>query len=529
MKTKQTLFGKDYPFFAALIFVLLIVSSIAFLGLREAFSGDQALFLTFSKGIDSGAVLYRDLWDIKQPAIFVFYLIGGKLFGFSEVGIHLLELIYWLTFSVIMAFGLRKHFANPAFAALTPLLTVGIYYSVSGSLHFAQVEVLVCFPLFLVVLLAQKYLENPDNMAIAFFVGVCAGVVVTFKLILGLIVLALVCGLFVFVLYRGGTLHKVMGATIAMILGSCIPVAAVLIYFFVNDSLAELFYVTFTYPVIAVATVTMENRVETLSDGLSWFFKSFFPVIVLTLLLLLFLLTSRVRSGPNEMPPTERNFIFPALFIWLFAGFFIILIQRLSWWEYHFLLLMIPVGILGVKSLETIIGVIHDNLSPRRIPAYAALGLVILILFLPVFRRLAHRVHLYDHAELVRVGDRESLVTGNSTDDYLSISADTQFLTTLNPKPALFVVSNPLYYYLSGVPPAYASNGAMSDMFTKAEWDRLNREIADHPPEYIFIEDRLIEPTRERDAAFSNTLFSRYEVFVKGGRGSFYRLRGLSN
>ncbi len=71
-------FVSQYSYYGFAVLVLLIVGLIAVLSLRDGFSGDQALFLTYSKAINSGAILYKDVWDIKQPAIFVFYLITGK-------------------------------------------------------------------------------------------------------------------------------------------------------------------------------------------------------------------------------------------------------------------------------------------------------------------------------------------------------------------------------------------------------------------------------------------------------------------
>ena len=62
------------------------------------FWGDQALFTVYSREMTEGAVLYRDLFDVKQPGIFLFYAAGGLLFGFTEIGIHLFELVYWLAF-----------------------------------------------------------------------------------------------------------------------------------------------------------------------------------------------------------------------------------------------------------------------------------------------------------------------------------------------------------------------------------------------------------------------------------------------
>lgn len=127
------------------------------------------MFLVYSKEIADGAVLYRDVWDIKQPGIFIFYLLGGKFFGFSEFGVHLLELIYWLSLSFILIFGLRKYFANQLFVLLTPLFTIGIYYSVSGSLHLTQVEGLVSFPLFMSLWFCHKFLDGPGKKVLFFY------------------------------------------------------------------------------------------------------------------------------------------------------------------------------------------------------------------------------------------------------------------------------------------------------------------------------------------------------------------------
>ena len=232
---------------------MLVVGLIAFLSLRDGFSGDQALFLIYSKAIGNGAILYRDVWDIKQPAIFVFYLAAGKLFGFTEIGIHLLEIIYWLGFSFLLIIGLKKYFTNPLFAVLTPLFTVGIYYSVSGSLHLTQAEALVCFPMFLCLWFCQKFLENPDKKSLLFFSGLFGGIVLTFKLMFLLILVAFWFWLFVFCFYLFGKNAKRFLVSAGLIfLGLIIPVAIVIFYFFLNGALGDLYYTTFIYPLDAV-------------------------------------------------------------------------------------------------------------------------------------------------------------------------------------------------------------------------------------------------------------------------------------
>ena len=495
------------------------------MSLRDAFSGDQALFLIYSKAINNGAILYKDVWDIKQPAIFVFFLLGGKLFGFNEVGIHLLELIYWLGLSLIMIFGLRRYFINPLFALLTPLFTIGIYYSVSGSLHLTQAEALVCFPLFLSLWFCQKFLENPEKKNYLFLSGLFGGIVLSFKLLF--IFILAIFWLFFF-LYFKKDIKKIAVMSGFILFGLMIPITLTALYFAANDALYDLWYVTFVYPANAVLMETrLENRREYLINGIVWFFKSYFPVILLTFFLLILNLRSffKDRHIQKKFEFDQKNFLFSGLFLWTFFGFAVILIQKLSWWEYHYSLLMLPTGILAVKGIESIFETIKNNSKFRRkTSVYMLAAVLILLLFVPAWRRLAHKIQLAQQVKTVKIGNEEVRVTGSSSNDYELISADTEFLKKENPKAPIFVFSNPLYYYLSDTPPLFSSNGAMSDMFTAEEWKKLNREMSEKFPEYIFIEHHFVQMIREEDPIFMNILDKNYSVYLKRDRGVFYKL-----
>ena len=100
--------------YLALAAVLLL----GLLHLPHPLGGDQALFLVGAQRLHEGALLYRDFWDVKQPAIFLFYLLGGDLFGFHEVGIHAFELLYMLALSVVLQRTLRGYFHSPGVGAL---------------------------------------------------------------------------------------------------------------------------------------------------------------------------------------------------------------------------------------------------------------------------------------------------------------------------------------------------------------------------------------------------------------------------
>ena len=510
--------------------MLTLVSLIAGLSLRDGFSGDQALFLTYSKAISNGAILYRDVWDIKQPAIFVFYLTAGKLFGFTEIGVHLLELLYWLSFGVILTAGLKKYFINPFFALLTPLFTIGIYYAVSGSLHFTQAESLVCFPLFMALWLCLKFLENPANKSYLFLSGLFGGIVLTFKLMFIAILFPIWMWVFVCYcfLFHKTAAKRMIILTGMIVSGLMIPIVLVLLYFSQNNSFGDLWYVTFVYPYNAVITITemAADRTMVLKNGLEWFFKSYFPVIALTAVFIFLNLKSIVYGGRyRKLIFRRENFLFAGLLIWLFAGFAVILIQRLSWWEYHYSLLMVPLGILAVKGIEQCFEKVKSSRHiSRKTFAYVLMTAILTLLFIPVARRLVHKIRQSNQVETIKIGSREFGVTGDAADDYKSISADTSFLKKEGSKAAIFVVSNPLYYYLSDSSPIFASNGAMSDMFTDSEWRRLDREMSEKLPDYIFIETRFIQPIKKADPTFSDTVNRNYSIFSTGERGAFYKL-----
>lgn len=486
--------------------------------------------MIYSKAINNGAILYRDVWDIKQPGIIFFYLIGGKMFGFTEIGIHLLETAYWLIFSLMLIVWLKKYFSNPIYAALIPLFTIGIYYSVSGSIHLTQVEGLVCFPMFLCLWFCQKFLENPDKKSLLFLSGFCGGVVLTFKLMFVFILFAFWFCLVVFCyfLFYKRNLKQITFLSGMIFVGLLIPIALVILYFAQNDALGDLYYTTFVYPYDAVSTITkMENRNQVLRNGLEWFLKSYFPVITLTLIFLLLNIKSLFDGWryKEKFVLRRENFLFTGLFIWTLAGFVVILIQRLSWWEYHYSLLMLPLGILAVKYIEILSEKINAGVTLRlKNPAYIFLTIIIMMLFIPTARRLAHKIGQSRQIETIRIGNRQFGVTGDAAPDYKSISADTEFLRAENPKAAIFVLANPLYYYLSDSTPVFASNGAMPDMFTEFEWRRLNREMAEKTPKYVFIETKLINPIREENPFFINTVTNNYTPYVSRDRGTFYKL-----
>ena len=163
----------------------MIILIMGFIYLPHPFHGDQALFMVGAKELDQGARLYVDLWDNKQPGIYLFYWLAGSLFGFSELGVHTLELLYFVILSILIVFSLRHYFNFPWMSSFVPITSIGCYYCIASSWHLTQLEILVSFPLSLCAWLSSVNGQNRYWQALRWFVsGVSAAIAVLFKLVL---------------------------------------------------------------------------------------------------------------------------------------------------------------------------------------------------------------------------------------------------------------------------------------------------------------------------------------------------------
>ena len=360
-------------------FDLLTITIIVLVGLIHLpypFAGDQALFTLCALKLHQGALLYKDFWDLKQPGIYGFYLLAGKLFGFDEVGVHLLELIYMLAFSVVLILGCRDYFRSRSLVSLVPLLTVGFYYGVAASHQLTQLEVLVGFPIFLSLYCACQAVEpNQRGARFLFLSGFMGGVVLTFKLVLLPIPLSFWVTSLVIAAKRkkSGLASELLRGCWPILMGALLPLLVVLCLFASLHDVGPLLYTAFTYPLQVMTELPKEDRIGTLLTGLQWFLGNFAPLLALGFI---GAWLSLVRC---------RDVMSVNLVLWVVVGVFVILLQRYSWWDYHYLLVLVPLGILSAKGVEGA----WERLPPGHIPARAwservFVLVALLLLFSPV-------------------------------------------------------------------------------------------------------------------------------------------------
>lgn len=519
-----------------LLFLVLSISTVAVLGvlrLSETYTGDQALFTVYASQILDGAVLYRDVWDVKQPGIFLFYLVGGFLFGFNEIGIHLFELINWLLFSILLSVLLNDYFRASWLVSFAPLFTVGYYYVVAGSQQLTQVEGLVGLPLFLSFALLIRFRETTNTRwwhLVCAVSGLSIASVIFLKLaylpIAGISIL--LCFFWIRTVQKK---KEVRGRSYAGLTISAIaiitPIVAIVIYFYFNSALDEFVYATFKYPSEAISLHGGWDRLPTLKSSVRWFGIAFLPLILLTVLFFLLALSrsiQRFRRGdwPADVERSEW-IISLCLMSWLFVGLGLVLLQATSWWAYHFILFFIPLGILALKGADELLEFLSSFLTAGSLrPLSFLFGLSLITGFLGIFytERLKNRetsVSLVSPSQIFeRRGDNIRNYARILEDPYLSV------LSSGEPD-QLFVCGDPLYYYLFDVPVSISSNGWMPEFFVAKQWLIFESELERSTPRFLVIDPGCESMIRINAPGAFELINARYSILGRSEHAVWFK------
>jgi hypothetical protein len=438
---------------------LLLVLLVGITRLSCPFHGDQALFTLGAMDIAEGYTLYGDFWDYKQPGIFLFFLAGGSLFGFTEVGIHLFELLYWLVFC-ISAWLLLRHTLHPLLAIWLPAGAIAVYYLAAGPWHLTQSEMVVSFPLLVAAMSAYKaILDGRLRFDYLMLSGFAGGLVLLFKLILAPILF----GFWVIVLYSAVRAGEKPGRIVSGIaitaLVSLIPLAiafGVGTFSGVGTTMLWTFFVLPPQIVAGGKAATFKR----LFEGLRWFAVSFAAIIGLAVV------------GVAHVKTSFKPFVLYML-TWIGTAIIVILLQRTSWWGYQTLLLLVPTVFLAGLGLSSLEASIVKNLKP-----WFGGGILLLAVIASLgpltFSALDHTTAM---ARLIAFGfTSDNKASVNPT--YAAIASDIAQLPSISGRrEEAIVFGDPLYLYLSRRRQAIPTNGWCLEYLTVDQWSTLTSAV----------------------------------------------------
>jgi len=492
--------------------VLLAVLALGLMHLPQPFERDQATFTLGAQRLAAGGVLYRDFWDVKQPGIYAFYLVAGRLFGFTETGVHLLELLWMMALAVTLLVTLRRRWGPGPAATLAPLLTVGPYYAAVGSWHLTQVEGLVGLPLYLALWFATPAADGELRAWRAFLSGLCGAVVLLFKLAF----LPLVAAIWLVALAdalrrpRGGPARALLSVALPVALGLALPWAAVLADLARHGLLGTLRWTYLAYPAL-VASQVHGTRVDTLFRGLQWFLLRWAPLLGLAVAGAALVRRDRLALG---------------LGLWVALGFAVILAQRASWWEYHYVLFCVPLGVLGAAGIGALWAGL-DRLGAGAPGARRAVAASLVALFAGFLGLAGMKAVLLARERFaLRPADLASYQQRMSG-LYYRTAQDVALLAEPGRLPgAVFVLDNPLVYLRSGRAASTAFKGVyFPEVMGEAEWSVLTSRLERDPPAYILVEPEylpIVQSGEARVQRFAGFLAARYREARRIGPDVWY-------
>ncbi|MCE7914238.1 MAG: hypothetical protein DYH15_06010 [Nitrosomonas sp. PRO4] len=477
----------------SIIITLGLIHSVTVLG------GDQSLFVVIAQLVDSGKVLYQDLFDYKQPGIFLFYLLAGKTLGWSDISIHLFELGYWLIFSVILILTLKQNslFRNEYFAGLMPLFIVGVYYCNATPFHLTQLEALVSVPLFLIVWLLDKAYKDGNRLFITYLaIGGLIGIVLLCKLVFAPIIFCFLLIHLIFVIRKNGWIDLISKKLMPLILGFAVPVSLFLFYIF-NHHIENLVWDIFFK--IPASVVNLDDQVdpERLLNSIKWFGKRMLAFLLLAVIGVLIIFRK------------EPHFAIQMV-LWGIVGFLVILMQKTSWWSYHLQLLYVPIGFFSAIGLDFILYHLLQRIKLQStVLAVGLLTAMLLLVFNMQIESVKRGMSSHNHTKLYSY-------------DYAKEDA-ANLLTALNEEDTIFVCGNPRMYILASRLPELSTNGWILEYYLDFQWEQFYNEFVNKPPTYLFVKndyDDLIETKHNKLWQF---MMSQYTEFDSVENGKWYK------
>lgn len=482
--------GKTAGFRTSLIASVLFASLAAVLMIPFPFFGDQALFMVFARMMDSGAVLYEDIWDVKQPGIFWFYHLAGNLFGFTAIGVHLLESIYWIVAGVLVAFALRPRLKRQWIAGLAPVLIPGLYFLVSRTNDLTQVEPLISPLVVALVFLSLPGDDGSHDPLRSLGAGLAAGTMVIFKFLAVVVAASLVVVVIGLAITRRSRARELIRTYIVPFgLGFTAPIAALLVWALASGLGDIVWFTWFEYP---PQVLSLEPRtLDRLLDAAFRFAIAMSALVALAAVRLI------------RWPRRERELTLLILAA-LAGGLALVLLQL--WWAYLFFVLSGPLAVLALQGL--------DDLAEGKRPAIAGVSLLVGALLLPA---------VLDSAQKAR--DFGGLLKGESLQSYQALAGGYSWAqqetreVDLRPGMPVYVLGDPLLMYVSDTDQAIAINGWSPEFWTKDLWDETLSELTSEPVPYVYVADSVRELYRERVPDFEAGLEEHYQTEVVTDRG----------
>ncbi|MBS0612722.1 MAG: hypothetical protein U1F35_15270 [Steroidobacteraceae bacterium] len=463
--------------------------------LRLPLTGDQALYLYGAKAMDAGEVLYKDFWDVKQPGVYIFYWLAGRLFGFDALGLHIMEAI-WLAAAAYLATDMAaRSIRSPLIRRVLPLTSVGCFYVAASAWHLTQPDGLVALPIVLGAwAICGHFDPGPISSGRLFIVGVSAGLAGLFVTTMLVVPLGLLLTAVWSRWHRSQrrTCWPGLAGYFAVAAGFLAVVGVMLAWFAAKGALAEMLWTNFSHPFASY--VERDREVSQMAGSVKWFVEATLCWQPLALLGCLVTLRREMHGDAGALPGLLAM-------SWIGLAACGILLQYRYFWAFHFNQMFVPFGILAALGIEAVLRQLRvtPRLGAKRL-AYIAILAAALAFPCLVTLKVYRLVSAVPQA-----------------DQYAQSAAGA--VGHANPNDRIFVFGNPRILLASGLRQAVPENGWALELLTADQWLTFGERIKRARPAFVYLDTGYDNLLTAEQPAIKRWLIAEYRVVARDTLG----------
>ena len=214
-----------------LLVVAIVALALRILSVVEPLGIDQSLWASAVRGMSRSQLLYRDVWEQRPPGIYLTYLAGFNIFGWTPAAVAWLDILASAV-TTLLLFATVRRLSNPTTGALAAMLYAtltmpGWLYRHDGFLERSVCETFIVVCVAAAAWCAVHYRDRPSVLWAA-AIGLFGGAAVVFKPNAGLYLPAMLLWLWFYRAQSATSRDAVRAFVVAAAAAAVLPILTVL-------------------------------------------------------------------------------------------------------------------------------------------------------------------------------------------------------------------------------------------------------------------------------------------------------------
>ena len=266
------------------------------------------------------------------------------------------------------------------------------------------------------------------------------------------------------------------------------------------------------------------HRVPILIVGVKWFVQKTWPLLAMASVGCL--ATLRHGAGPAQHErPTPASVAIRTGFAWMGAAAVVVLVQTISWWDYHWMLLLTPLAVFAAIGTGRVLRIARAHAGTRRaFLVRLAAGVLLAVGLSGTVPAVARLLTAVAGARALFARDHQAFHEHINA-RYRDVAREVAFLAQPGAHPGeIYAFGTPLVYLLSGRGEACGIQGWPVDTIPRNVYAGIVDELEEKKPAYVFVEYRPHEAILRQRPEVQGFLAAHYHVDHRGDLGVWYRI-----